>query len=259
MPLPKPLKKLATARRLRSVITFTDALKVCFASCPPEQQVKVFSPLLQRSLTIRPGATDVGVMKKVFVNQEYALPFPLRPRVIVDAGANIGMASLYFWQQFPDAKIIAIEPESSNFAILRENCAGLERIELIQSALWNCPTQVAVKDAGAEKWAFAYEDAAPGTATGTDTVTIPQILSRVGGQIDLLKLDIECAEVELFSDSAAEWLPHVRMIAIELHDRFREGCSRAFYRQICRFPFSQAMSGENVFILLHGENGTKNS
>jgi FkbM family methyltransferase len=253
MPLPKPLKKLATARRLRSVLTLGDALKVCFMSCPPEQRVKVFSPLLQRQLTIRPGATDVGVMKKVFVNQEYALPFPLRPRVIVDAGANIGMATLYFAHQFPDARIIAIEPEASNFAILRQNCAGLDRIELIQSALWNCPAQVAVKDAGAEKWAFAYENAAPGTAADTSTVTVPQLLDRVGGHIDLLKLDIECAEVELFSDGAAEWLPHVKMIAIELHDRFREGCSRAFYRQICRYPFSQVASGENIFVLLHGE------
>lgn len=254
MPLPKPLKKLATARRLRSVITLGDALKVSFASCPPEQRVKVYSPLLKRQLTLRPGATDVGVLKKVFVNQEYALPFPLRPRVIVDAGANIGMASLYFSHQFPDARIIAIEPEASNFAILRENCAGLDRIELIQSALWNAPGHVAVKDAAAEKWAFAYENVAPDAASDTSTVTIPQILDRVGGRIDLLKLDIESAEVELFSDSAAEWLPHVQMIAIELHDRFREGCSRAFYRQICRFPFSQAMSGENIFILFHGEN-----
>jgi FkbM family methyltransferase len=253
MSLPKPLKKLATARRLRTVITLGDALKVSFSSCPPDQRVKVFSPLLKRHLTLRPGATDVGVLKKVFVNEEYSLPFALRPRTIVDAGANIGMASLFFWHRFPDARIVAIEPEPSNFAILRDNCDGIDQIELIQSALWNCPAQVVVKDAGAEKWAFAYENATPGAAADTSTVTIPQILERVGGQIDLLKLDIESAEVELFSDSAADWLPHVKMIAIELHDRFRAGCSRAFYRQICRFPFSQAMAGENIFILFNHE------
>src|SRR5437867_1587881 len=152
MPLCKPLKKLANFRRLGSVLTWVDAFRVSFVSSMSEQAVEVFSPLLRRHLTLRPGGSDVGVLKKIFVNKEYTLPFDMNPRVIVDAGANIGMASLFFSQQFPEVRIIAIEPEPSNFAILQANCAGLDRIELVQAALWNRVTKVAVKDSNAEKW-----------------------------------------------------------------------------------------------------------
>lgn len=39
----------------------------------------------------------------------------ISPRFIVDAGANIGLAAVYFTNRFKDATIVSIEPEQSNF------------------------------------------------------------------------------------------------------------------------------------------------
>jgi len=49
------------------------------------------------------------------IREEYKVFMPIdSPKTILDAGANIGTASRFFSNQFPDAKIIAIEPDSEN-------------------------------------------------------------------------------------------------------------------------------------------------
>jgi hypothetical protein len=81
------------------------------------------------------------------------------------------------------------------------------------------------------------------------SVTIGDILRESGfDHIDILKLDIEGAEKELFREGWEEWLPKVRMIVIELHDRFVPGCSQSFYSAILKRPFRQEVNGENVLI-----------
>jgi hypothetical protein len=80
-------------------------------------------------------------------------------------------------------------------------------------------------------------------------ITITDALSYINEErIDLLKLDIEGSELELFTRHSEQWLNRVRMIAIELHDRFRPGCSEAFYSALHGRKFIQEISGENIFI-----------
>ena len=86
-------------------------------------------------------------------------------------------------------------------------------------------------------------------------VTIPGILREMdAARIDILKLDIEGAEYELFKTGAESWLGAIRQIVIELHDRYRPGCSQVFYAAIGRFPFAQEIRGENIFIKLGDES-----
>ena len=68
-------------------------------------------------------------------------------------------------------------------------------------------------------------------------------------QIDVLKLDIEGSERELFLKDTT-WLNHVSIIAIELHDRYEPGCTRAVYQKLVERQFRQEVRGENVFIRL---------
>ena len=77
---------------------------------------------------LRPLSSDLDCLEQVFINEQYRLPFSFEPRIIVDAGANIGAASIYFAKKWPDAKILALEPEESNFGILRKNCARLPNV-----------------------------------------------------------------------------------------------------------------------------------
>ncbi len=55
--------------------------------------------------------------------------------VIVDAGANIGTASVWFKQQYPEAAVVAIEPDPGNAAVLRMNTAGLDNVHVMEAAI----------------------------------------------------------------------------------------------------------------------------
>ena len=124
-------------------------------------------------------------------------------------------------------------------------------VTLRQAALWNECTTLQVCDSSVEKWLFSVEPAVLPSATAVTGITVSDILRETGRRrIDILKLDIEGAERELFSTSSEDWLPFVRLIVIELHDRFKVGCSEAFYKRISQKPFMQEVRGENIFVLL---------
>ena len=80
--------------------------------------------------------TDVMVYEQIFLKKEYHFEVNKEPEFIIDAGANIGFASVYFANKFPKARILAIEPEKDNFEILVKNAAPYPNIEPLRGALW---------------------------------------------------------------------------------------------------------------------------
>jgi FkbM family methyltransferase len=242
--------RLTKIEALAHGVSWVDAINLSGTRAIPRAETNVFLRMLNRHVTIRPGTSDLRCLRKVFVNYEYEIPFDTNPRLIVDAGANIGLATLFFSGKFPGTKIIAIEPEPSNYDLLVRNCSGMTNVTLWKAAVWNTDSSLQIANPDAEKWAFTVK---PETLNGSGikALTIPQILAQSGHDtIDILKLDIEGAERELFQDGCEEWLPRVKMIIIELHDRFVPGCSRAVYSKLCQMPFRQEIRGENIFVLL---------
>jgi FkbM family methyltransferase len=225
-----------------------DALKVAYAT-QRGRMLRLYLKQIARHVTIRNGMTDLRCLQKVFVDEEYRLPFELRPRLIVDAGANIGMATIYFSHHYPDAQIVAIEPETANFELLRRNCVGLPNVILIQGALWPENRKLAIKNPTADSWTFRVAECNAESATSVDAITIADVLERAGAShIDLLKIDIEGAELPLFSTGAKHWIDQVGTIAIELHDHLSPGCAQAFYSLLTTRQFVQQIRGENVFV-----------
>ena len=146
------------------------------------------------------------------------------PKTIVDAGAHIGMASISFALKYPAARIIAIEPEPSNFAALVRNTAPYKMVTPIQAALWSQDGEVTLGPSNAHpKGALQI---VPNGSQKVRAITMETAM-REGGldSIDLLKVDIEGAEIEVFE--ACPWIANVQVIAIELHDRVRPGCTTA--------------------------------
>jgi len=208
---------------------------------------------IQRPVTIRLGTSDLRCLEKIFLNNEYRSPFLIAPKFIVDAGANIGMATLFFAQEFPDARIVAIEPEHSNFCLLKKNCEHLPNVTLINAALWSSDSEaLTIADPNAEKWAISISEADnKGAKSGNAVaaITIVDLLKKFSiKEIDILKIDIEGAEKELFNTNSEAWIGRVGQIIVELHDRFSSGCSMAFYKAVTRQPFSQEIRGENIFV-----------
>src|SRR5262249_21149873 len=155
-----------------------------------------------------------------------------RPRIIIDGGAHIGCTAVYYAMKYPGVKILAVEAEKSNVEQLRQNVKSLPNVEVVNAAIFDRAGLVSLKNPKADAWEFRVQlinSATEEPAITIPSVTMDDLVGRFNGKpIDLLKLDIEGAEVEVFTSSSMAWLNSVRMINIELHDRFRPGCSAAF-------------------------------
>ena len=202
---------------------------------------------------LRNHTSDVPTFKQVFIEREYDFLVETPPKVIVDAGANIGLASIYFANKYPQARIIAIEPEQSNFQLLKSNAAPYGTIIPLQAALWNHNGEINLIDPGLGHWAFMTEDEnasekLPGKVRHkVMAITVDKILDDYAvDRIDILKIDIEGAEKEVFCDTSA-WIEKVDALIIELHERMKPGCNRSFYNGSNGFD-REWRQGENVYL-----------
>ncbi|MBT8288946.1 MAG: FkbM family methyltransferase, partial [Bacteroidia bacterium] len=175
---------------------------------------------------------------------------------IIDAGANIGLAAVYFSNRFPDAKIYSIEPESSNLELMRKNIAPYPNVRVIPKALHHSSgLELQIVDEGIGEWGFTTRNtgntAEKKQVVGTvETVSIDSILEEHEiGILDILKIDIEGAEKPLFEKNYRNWIPRTRCIIVELHDRWYPGCRDSVFRAIDEFNFTHFEKGENVIFL----------
>lgn len=197
-------------------------------------------------LNIRKYGSDIRVFKQIFLDEVYFFfPENFDPKHIVDAGANVGYSAVWFASKFPNAQILAIEPEQSNFDLLVKNSGLRKNIKPIKAGLWNEKTYLKINNPDADNWAFKTTLAQKGEKFSVETVTIPELMKQFGfDQIDLLKIDIEGAEYELFEKGAEEWLPNVKMIMIEIHDGMRPGCSELIDKNVMSFGFQKFTTKE---------------
>jgi FkbM family methyltransferase len=188
-------------------------------------------PGIKHPLRLRIRTSDLYVYRTILLEGEYAMPLPSAPRTIIDAGANIGITTIYYANKFPQAKIVAIEPEPSNFVALLNNVARYPNVTPIQAALWNrnCSLNLGspkIESPGYDKFRFQIKEKGTIPVPG---MTMRTLMEKVGlDSIDLLKMDIEGAEIEAFEN--CDWIDSVQAIAVELHDHLRSGCSEALRR-----------------------------
>ncbi len=199
---------------------------------------------------IRKNTTDADVFFSIFVEGEFKLPIIITPQLIIDAGAYTGLSAIYYSTKYPSAKIICIEPEESNFRILEENTKRLPNVRRIKAGLWNKNTFLKVNDKGTGKWGFAVEEVSESEDYDIKAVTIDKILGESGfSTIDILKLDIEGSEKQLFSSNYQSWLEKVNIIVIELHDRLIAGCTESLYSAINLKEWREFKEGEKVVLI----------
>lgn len=243
-------KGIGSLRNLSRIMSRRDAARLLLAA--PGRECSIFLKPAGRAVTLRAGSADMAVLEKVFLQQDYAWPFSDRPARIVDAGAHIGLSALFFARSFPASRIVAIEPAPSNLQLLQRNCAGENSIQILPAALWNRSAELACENAAAATWSYRMFERPPSdTEPAIRGMTMEEVFQLTGwAEVDLLKIDIEGAEAELFGESATPWLGRVKAIAIELHDRVRPGCSRQFYDRTHDHLVAQEIRGENVFVRL---------
>jgi FkbM family methyltransferase len=207
-----------------------------------------------RPIRLRRSTTDIVVYDQVVTRGEYEFGVPRDVKTILDVGANTGITSAWYASRYPGCQVIAVEPEEHNYAMLVKNAASRPEITPVRAALWPSPGTVVAINPDAPAWQYQYRS--PGTALSDDSTqerngvratTVAELMTEFSlDRIDLLKLDIEGSERDVFEGDVT-FLAHVGAIAIELHDRFRPGCSRAFFRAVADFPY-ETWNGNTVLV-----------
>jgi FkbM family methyltransferase len=195
-------------------------------------------------LEVRLRTSDLAVVAQVFVDGEYDTDYGIEPEFIVDAGANIGASPIYYANRFPGARVVAIEPDPANYAILRSNVSRWPQITPVHAALWPEDAMVELSDHGYGTWGYQATVSQDGTIPA---MSMDWLLESTGlERVDLLKIDIEGAERDLF-DAAGDWIHRVRAIVIELHDQQTPGCDEAFTKATRDFQV-RSTHGEHVIV-----------
>ncbi len=179
---------------------------------------------------LRLNSSDINVFRQVFIEKEYQIikTNAVNHDVVIDAGANIGLTSLFISSLFPDAKIFAIEPEANNFRLLKMNTAHNDNIVCIQGALWNKDEPVSILSDDDADWAFRVGERAPAGMRSIQGYRVSSLMDYINvPKISLMKMDIEGAEFEVFGD-AGSWIDKVDNIVLELHENLRPGCTDIF-------------------------------
>jgi FkbM family methyltransferase len=218
-------------------------------------------------ISLRPGTSDWDVLHQVFVGEEYDSASQAHETimshfyadvldqsevpVIIDCGANIGIASIWYAQRFPRARIIAVEPEPGNFRILAMNAANYPNITPVQGGISDRQTRVSLTNVGDAPWAWETQEC---DDTGEiATFTIPDLLATVPrSRLMTVKIDIEGSEVELFR-SNLDWPQETPLIVFEAHDRLFawRGTFHAIVAALTDHPRDYIQKGENTFAFSH--------
>jgi FkbM family methyltransferase len=202
-------------------------------------------PGVKNPIALRAGTSDIDVLRQLIVHEELSFPLSEKPSFIIDAGANIGLASVYFANRFPRTRILAIEVDASNFAVLETNTRYYKNVIPIQKALWNKPGYVRITNPNDAPWAYRVVEADSADSGAIASTSVKAILEEFRPpEISLLKLDIEGAEKEVFEGDFSDWLKYTRAVAVELHDRLRPGCSASLEAALRGRSYTRSKHGE---------------
>lgn len=151
------------------------------------------------------------MFRDLVLDDEYGL-LSLRPSAvtILDVGANVGFFSLWAGACFPDAVIHSYEPSQSLQSLLRTNVAQVGATVFAEG--------VADSDGlglFSEAEASRMSQCQPSADGNVPIVSFQTALQRIGGRVDLLKLDCEGAEWAILKDTEA--LANVKEVRMEYH------------------------------------------
>jgi FkbM family methyltransferase len=187
------------------------------------------------------------VIVQNIIREEWGAFFPPDPvRLIIDAGANIGDTTAWYLSKFRNATVVALEPHPENYAMLQRNCEIYgDRAILLKAALWPTEARLTLHNTG-DYTSISLTDNGSVNSADSNGVSVSSILRLVGHRtVDILKCDIEGAEVQVFNNEAHNWLPDTRCIVMELHG---ESARQQVYSTIRRHAFqSKTFRNTHIF------------
>jgi FkbM family methyltransferase len=228
-----------------------------------DKSLTVYLPNYGTKIEIEPRGSDLFVASQIFGHEEYSLSDTVSDRlnerakqirtnnqvpIIIDGGANVGYSALYFAKAFPEAKVIAFEPDLRTYGCLKRNTSGRDQIEAVHGALWSHSEGVLIRpDSNQSSWSFRVS---------TEGERQPSlVLSKIFNENPLwrpliVKLDVEGAEREIIS-SSPDVFRAAACIMVEPHDFKFPGscCLSSLYSIVASRPMDTLINGENLILL----------
>jgi FkbM family methyltransferase len=168
---------------------------------------------LRYPLFIRPGSRDGDHLINNVIREEYGkFRIIAEPEYIIDAGAYIGDTTTYFLTRFPNSKVFALEPNVECIEMLKTNLEAYgKRAILLKKGLFS--------KEGKQFFSGQSTGASISTFGGEiECATIKSIMKNFDlPKIDILKMDIEGAEEQIFLSTPEAWLNKVDLIIMEIH------------------------------------------
>jgi FkbM family methyltransferase len=270
------VKMFLDRRRFRGL----DEFKFHWRSAPPHWQaisIEAHDREFKRSVYLRKRTSDLRAFEQVFLDNTYNLRRLARwidimhwysalkeqgSPLILDLGANIGLASVYFASNWPKAFIVPVEPDAGNFSMLTKNTAALNNVNPVRAAIANSEGSVRIVNPEDDAWSIRTELVTEICADTVSAVSVATLLQQrdhddLACLPFICKIDIEGFEQNLFEKNL-DWIAQFPIIIIELHDWMLPGkaTSNAFLRAISGHNRDFVYIGENVFSIrndgIHG-------
>lgn len=185
----------------------------------PVVEVKVVGS--DRPIALRLGTTDWLVMREIFIAQEYESTVRAVPaaRYILDLGANIGLSIMFWEQKYPGVKVLGVEADLQNATLAARNIG--DNSEILCACATDGSRRMSIDRSSGAEWSYR---AKPCSQEGDDAVegfgveSLIGMLVPDGEKLDLIKIDIEGGEKELFGNPA--WLARVENLVVEVHEPY---------------------------------------
>ncbi len=177
--------------------------------------LKRYTPFTTTYLGFRCRALDkwafLHMCEEIFFREAFRFATEKDDPFIIDCGANIGLATIYFKQKYPNATILAFEPDATAVELFKQNTQDFDEVKLIEKALSDKIQRIAFHGdhADGSRKAINNDD----TTFLVDTVVLSTFLDK---KVDFLKIDIEGSEMEVLEE-CKDKLGNVERMFIEFH------------------------------------------
>lgn len=247
---------LSTIKKLKRNFSLFNSIKI-FRSLKKEGEKINLSN--HQPFFLRKNTKDHETFDEIFIANIYNLNLPIEPTKIIDAGANIGLASRFFKMKYPNASIVLIEIDKGNLQMIHKNLDGYNHLTILNKGLYNHQTYFKIFDPYNATNSFVVEESTKDDFD-IESITIDQIINDQGwSEIDILKVDIEGAEKKLFESNYEYWLPKVNVIMIETHDRMIPKCSITVMKALDEFDFGLYTTTEGGTMIFYNKKLLNNS
>lgn len=189
-------------------------------SCPRDESG--VADLSTGRFYFRDAMTFCWEYNSIFLDRCYDFPCIYESPLVIDCGANIGIASRYWLSVYPKARVISIEPDELNFKHLERNLAQFShQSRCINAAIWKESGKVSFSPIGSET-GFVSQLNSSNREVPASVVHAIKLSELLTERVEFLKIDIEGAECDVITEADSA-LQNVKRLWIEYHSLLSGG------------------------------------